>query len=172
MGDAKTSPRYQNAIVEREVMCLDLFLKGMKYVDIAKEVGYREPQSAKKAIERAIARRRRERDELADEAATIMLDQLDMLISTEMPTALNRDHPDHYKALDAVLRVFDRKAKLEGITAPVQVEATVRVKDELDDEIAALVRKLKGQGDPAALPPTPVLDSIVDAQVVENEAEA
>ncbi|QMU22053.1 hypothetical protein [Gordonia rubripertincta] len=167
MGDAKTSVRYQSNIMEREARCLELFLAGAKYVHIAKQVGFREPQSARKAVERAIARRRQERDELADEAATVMLDQLDMLYRAHITTALDRNSPDQYKATDQVLRVLDRKAKLQGISAPVQVEATVRVKDELDDEIAALVRKLKEHADPDALPATPVLDSIVDAEVIE-----
>ncbi|QDH92786.1 Rnase E [Gordonia phage Bakery] len=170
MGDAKTSVRYQNAIMEREARCLELFLAGAKYVHIAKEVGFREPQSARRAIERAIARRRQERDDLADEASTIMLDQLDMLYRAHITTALDRKNPDQYKATEQVLRVLDRKAKLQGINAPVQVETTVRVKDELDDEIATLVRKLKEQGDPALLPDTPVLDSIIDAQVVDDPA--
>ncbi|QOC55999.1 helix-turn-helix DNA binding domain protein [Gordonia phage Clown] len=173
MGDAKTSLRHQTHIQEREHWCLEAFLQGKKYVDIAKEVGFRDPTSARKAVERAIARRRKERDELADEAATIVLEQLGMLLATDMPAALNPQHPDHFKAVDSVLRVLDRRVKLEGLDKPIQVEATVRVKDELDDEIAALARKLKSQAPADALPATPVLDSIIDAQIVDDaEVEA
>lgn len=171
MGDAKTSKRYQNAIMEREAQCLELFLAGAKYKTIAEQVGYLDPQSARKAIDRAIARRTAERDELAQHAATVMLDRLDMLYRAHIPTALDRRSENQYKATDAVLRILDRMAKLQGIAAPVQVEATVRVKDELDEEIATLVRKLKAQAPADALPDTPVLDSIIEAQVVDEDTE-
>ncbi|MDV7099700.1 hypothetical protein R4227_06030 [Gordonia amicalis] len=163
MGNANMSVRHQARIADREAKALDLFLTGATYAQVATHAGYSDPSNARRAVHRAAARRQQERDELADVALTVMLDQLDMILRAHITTALDRKNPDQYKATEQVLRVLDRKAKLQGINAPVQVEATVRVKDELDDEIATLVRKLKEQGDPALLPDTPVLDSIIDA---------
>ncbi len=170
MGNKNTSQRVEAALIERENKALDLYINGMKFADIAKEVGWRDRQSASAAIKRAITRRRAERDDLADQAATIMLEQLDTLYRAHIEIATGTTD-DRYKATDRVLQVMDRIAKLKNLYAPVQVETTVRVKDELDDEIATLVRKLKDAGPADALPDTPVLDSIIDAQVVDDDAD-
>lgn len=162
MGNANMSFRHQAKIADREAKALDVFLAGATYAQVAKHAGYSDPSNARRAVHRAAARRREERDELADVALTLMLDQLDMLLRAHITTALDRSSPDQYKATDQVLRVLDRKAKLQGISAPVQVEATVRVKDELDDEIAALAGKLKAAAGEAGIGETPVLDSIAN----------
>ena len=171
MGNKNTSPRYQAGIVERETKALQAYLAGMTYENVAKAAGYGDRSTAAAAVKRAIARRRAERDDLADEAGTVMLDKLDMLYRSLVTTALDRNNPDQYKAVDRILAVMDRTAKLQNLFAPLQVEATVRVKDELDEEIATLVRKLKEAGPADALPDTPVLDSIIDAQVVDDATD-
>lgn len=164
MGDAKTSFRVEAAVLEREVKALQAYLAGMTFENVAKAAGYADRAAAYRAVKRAVARRRAERDELADEAGTVMLERLDMLYRTHIVTALDRNNPDQYRATDRVLAVMDRLARLQGLSEPAQTEVVVRVKDELDAEIEALVRKLKEAGPADALPETPLLDSIVEPQ--------
>lgn len=169
MGDFRTSARAQANIVDKEAKALQGWLSGMTYDEVAAHAGYSGKGAAVTAVKRAVTRRQTERDELADQAGTIMLDRLDMLFRAHIATAIDTNSPDRYKATDRILGIMDRIAKLQGLNAPLQVEATVRVKDELDDEIATLVRKLKDAGPADALPDTPVLDSIIDAQVIDDQ---
>lgn len=169
MGDARTSFRVEAAVIEREVKALQAYLAGMTFENVAKAAGYADRAVAYRAVKRAVARRRAERDDLADEAGTVMLERLDMLYRAHIAAALDRNNPDQYKATDRVLAVMDRLARLQGLSEPVQTEVVVRVKDELDAEIETLVRKLKDAGPADALPETPLLDSIIDPQESSGE---
>jgi hypothetical protein len=133
--------------LERESRILELRRAGATWQNIADRVGYASPSGAWQAYQR-IANRfiRPKLEDLRD----MELDRLDRLQMGVWPKALNGD----IRALDAVLRIIDRRARLLGLEAPKEVnlkaEVTTYDRDSIDAEVARLVALLDG-GSPREL---------------------
>ena len=91
---------------------------GRSFDSIAAELGYASRQAASKDFIRAIEQRR---DEQAAEVSVYrqeMNERLDALLEAAWPDATIGDP----KAIETVLKVLDRQAKLNGLDAPVKSE--------------------------------------------------
>lgn len=112
--------------VERERKALAAALSGKSFDDIATEVGYSNRGTAWRAVQRAL---KRTIQPAADEYRAIELMRLDGLLLALWPRAIgspaSEDQeataPD-YQAIDRVLKIAERRAKLLGLDAPVKVD--------------------------------------------------
>lgn len=130
-------------IRKREHDAVQLALAGATYQQIADQLGYTNRGNAWRTVQRVLAR-----VDAEDAAAlrTVEGGRLDRMQTAVWGQALKGD----VKAVNAVLRIMDRRARLFGLDAPMQVEITQR--DEIAAQIKALADELNS--DPSA--PIPV----------------
>jgi len=150
---------------ERDANAARLRADGANYDEIAREMGYGSAASAWKAVDRAL------RATVAEPAArvrTIELARLDILLWEAWKVLRARhivvnqgrvvldpdsgqplhDHGPVLQAIDRVLKIQERRARLLGLDAPVKVEAITV--DQIEAEIARLAAEL-GMNDPRPL---------------------
>ena len=123
--------------LDREAECLRLRRGGLTLDEIAKRVGYANPGSVHKALERANARIIRED---VDEIRNLEGERLDLLQAANWGNAMRGDVP----AGALVLRVMERRAKLLGLDMPIRVQQEVTVWNgdgDLDAEIQSLIQR-------------------------------
>lgn len=113
--ESKTSKRILQG-QERAQAAVALRLKGETYGEIGKALGISAP-SAYRAVARSLKRVIAKTSEDADELRTLELQRLDKLLLALWPRASKGNDA----AVDRVLRVMERRAKLKGLDAPVQV---------------------------------------------------
>lgn len=65
---------------------------------------------------------------------------------TESMSLVERGMTKRAEALNGMLRVVERRAKLNGLDAPTRVEATVEVTTPVDSAVAALAAELEAAG--------------------------
>jgi hypothetical protein len=144
---------------ERDDQAVELRRRGLTHRQIAAQLGYKSPSSAVEAIERSLAGTRREAN---DEVRKLEVDRLDdlrraawrVLAKTHISVSNGRavTHPvtgevltddmPQLQAIDRLLKIAERYAKLLGLDAPVR--AKVEVQDGLDAQIEDLVSQLAG----------------------------
>lgn len=137
----------------RDARATQLRAEGLTFQQIADRLGYGHRDLARRAVERALLATVRES---ADELRTLELDRLDRLWA-EAWAVLKADHPtvSHGQvvrddagavvvdwrptlaAIDRLLRVMDRRARLLGLDAPRTAPAGWSL-DEIDAEILRL----------------------------------
>ena len=118
----------------RRTKLLELRRKGVRYDDARVEaLGYSSPDAARKDLSRALEAHRNE------EAAEVSIyrqqenERLDALLEAAWPRATQPspvfdkegtvvDHALDMRAMDTVLRLMDRRAKLNGLDMPVKAE--------------------------------------------------
>lgn len=113
----KTSAKRIAATV-RAAQALRLRAQGETFATIAVKLHYRSRQAAHCAVTAALIATLQESSE---EARTLDLERLDVLLSAVMPKAM----AGNLAAVLAALRVLERRAKLLGLDAPAKVEANV-----------------------------------------------
>lgn len=120
-------------IIDKERKVLELRRAGYTLDDIARTVGYASPSGAFYALRRAL---KRTLQQPADELREMEADRLDRLQAAAWAKALQGD----VRAIDTVLRIMDRRAKLMGLDAPgkMQVETTTYDAGTIDAEVAKL----------------------------------
>jgi hypothetical protein len=116
--ESKTSERRLEA-AEKQRKALELRKAGTPFEVIARELGYRGPSSAYNAVMSAL---RKTLQEPADEVRNLELTRLDNLLLKLWHRAL----AGRYTAIDRVLKILERRAKLLGLDAPVKVEGDLR----------------------------------------------
>ena len=144
---------------ERDAEALRLRADNKTYQQIADALGYTNRSAARKAVERALVATVREP---AEEVRELQLVQLDRL-AREALAVLEREHVlvSHGRtiyaddgsamlddgpilsAIDRLLKIQERKAKLLGLDSPTRVE--VMSLDAIDGEIRRLTQEL-GRG--------------------------
>ena len=112
---------------------------GWTYQRIADEMGVTKA-AAYNRCQRALAAIP---SEAVDEYRAIQREQLDNLMATYLPQALAGDH----KSAEMVIKLLDRRAKLEGSDAPTKHE--VLTLDAIDAEIRKL-EAILGESDESA----------------------
>ena len=122
---------------ERKLRALDLRKAGATYQMIADQLGYGGPSGAYKAVTSALKATLKEP---ADELRTMELERLDAMLLPLWRRVQNGDE----RAVDRVLRIMERRAKLLGLDAPTKVDLAVQ----------GLVEALTGIDDGAPLFPT------------------
>ena len=111
---------------ERDRQAVELFLAGGNYDQIAAALGMKHRMTAWEAVQRGLAIRNDEWSaSILPHAKTVAWERLERLFARWYPLALgNRQQgldPDP-KALDAVLRIMDRMAKIGGYEEPGKLE--------------------------------------------------
>ena len=96
---------------DRERIALDMRRSGASYQAIADRLGYQGPSGAWKACSRALAASVRE---VADELRNLELARLDRMHAAVWPKAI----AGNCRAVDRVLAIMARRAKLLGLDAP------------------------------------------------------
>ena len=135
--------KYDPETWDRERQVIELRRAGLTFDVIAQQVGYSNASGAHHAYRRALQRTLNEAG--VDEMRQTELDRLDRLQRFAWTAAAQGD----LKAIDAVLRIMQRRARLLGLDAParVQQEVTVWTGDsDLDREIQQLIAQLDGAG--------------------------
>jgi len=133
MAKAVTSATYINT-AERRAFVLDKRKSGMNYRDIAQAAidefgadnlpaGFDE-RYAYKDVKRELDRLIEELRESASDVLTIDLQRLDVMLS-RLWEKVDSEEPD-YAAVDRVLKLMERRAKLLGMDAPQQLNALIR----------------------------------------------
>lgn len=145
----------------RDAEAARLRAEGQSYEAIAHKLGFRHKESARRAVERALVDAVREP---ADELRQMELIRLDALwveavkvLHTQHITVSNGkvvtiegdgepvpvpDDAPVLQAIDRLLKIMERRAKLLGLDAPAKVE--VMTLDRIDQAIAELERELGG----------------------------
>lgn len=146
---------------ERDHQAVEMRRRGASYRQIATALGMRSPSSAYDAVERALTSAQREANA---EVRQLEIDRLDDLrvrcwqvlgkqhlmvnqgrVMTHPTTGevLTDDMP-RLQAIDRLLKISERYAKLLGLDAPLRTK--VEVMDGIDSEIERLVAELAGPG--------------------------
>jgi len=119
INNAPQSPEKAQAR-DREREALDLRLTGMSYRKIADRLSV-DVATAYRRVSAALERVKAEADEKAVEVKAMELDRLDRILEVLEPRVERGDD----KAIDRVLAVQQRRAKLLGLDAPVRQEMKV-----------------------------------------------
>lgn len=124
--------------VEIEPQVIELRRAGMTFADIAATLKV-SPEMARNSFRSGLKRIALEAG--VEELRNIESDRLDRLQRAAWAKALQGDLP----AIHTVLRIMERRARLFGLDAPIQVAATVEHLDPtvIDSEVARLVGMLK-----------------------------
>lgn len=128
----------------RRVQAVRLRMSGATYDQIAEACGYSDKGSARHAVMRALTRLEAESvGELrALENARLDADEvvLRSLIADRSQTANTR-----IRAIDSRLRLSARRARLNGLDAPLQVALSAGVTAELEDALAEAAALIEGE---------------------------
>lgn len=103
------------AILERQLEALRLRAAGHSYDQIAEQLGYASRCGAYKAVRSVMNKMRQEG---AEEARALELERLDQLLEGVWGKAIKGQE----KAISAVLRISERRARLMGLDAPSRFE--------------------------------------------------
>ena len=102
-------------LTDRRRRALKLRMKGLTYSDIARQVGYASPSGAYEAVRAALES---DGGAAADEIRKLHMARLETLLEAIWDAACRGE----LQAIDRVLRVLDRQAKLLGLDLPRQPE--------------------------------------------------
>jgi hypothetical protein len=116
VAGSRKSNRGKNdpALIEKRRKALRLRKAGMGYESIASKVGYSNAGAAYKAVQAAL---KATIQEPADDVRTLEIERLDRLMLALWKLALEGESD----AIDRVLKIMDRRAKLLGLDAPTKV---------------------------------------------------
>lgn len=122
MSESKTSVRRIEA-VEKRRRALELRKAGATYATIAQTLGFASHAGAYKTVMIAFAEIKAEH---VEEVRTLELLRLDQMLIAIWPkiSEAGVTLADRVRAIDAVLRIMDRRAKMLGIDAPTRVDIT------------------------------------------------
>jgi len=116
MSESKTSQRRLEA-AENQRKALELRKAGVTFASIAETLGYRGPSGAYRAVMSAL---RKTLQEPADEVRKMEAERLDALLLALWAQAKSGNQG----AVDRVLRVMERRAKLLGLDMPTRADIT------------------------------------------------
>lgn len=151
--------RWVRTATQRHAEAVRLRSEGHSYEQIAQQLGYRDRASAYNAVQRTLVGTVREPADELRQMELIRLDALWMqamqVLQAEHVTVSNgrviviekdgkevplADDAPVLQAIDRLLKIMERRAKLLGLDAPTKVEAITI--DRLDQAIAELEREL------------------------------
>lgn len=103
---------------ERRRKAITLRLAGMDWQSIADQLGYADRGAACKDVNRALEANLAEQSQAADTLREVETLRLDRLQAAAWPSAVKGD----LKAIETVLKVIDRRVKLQGLDMPLRAE--------------------------------------------------
>lgn len=133
MAEDLASPRRISA-AEKRRKALQLRKGGASYDAIARQVGYANRGNAHHAVMQEL--RELPRDDAADVLA-LEVERLDQLLMALWPAAMK----GNVRSAETVIRLMERRAKLQGLDAPVQATITHAAAD-VDAAVAELAREM------------------------------
>jgi len=113
-----------------------LWTRGVNYPDIADEFGI-SVATARMAVERVLADSLDDNEDKTIQRHRVSL-QLDAFLRGVVDRALDKKDDQQLAYLRAALQVVDRKARLLGLDAPINVQLGLPSKDDLDQWVAAV----------------------------------
>lgn len=142
----------------RDARACELRARGCSLQRIADELGYSDRSAARKAVERALDGTVAEDADVLRRLELARLDRLHCealavletehvivsqgrIVRDDQGKAIPDDAPV-LAAIDRLLKVSDRRAKLLGLDAPARIRATVITEDMIDAELERLTRVL------------------------------
>lgn len=131
------------AQADRELQAVELRRQGFTYAAIAKAIGYADHTSARAAIQRAMQRALQEPAEELRQIEAARLDYMQEKIWGQV------DEGDP-RAVQSVLRIMERRAKLLGLDAPTEINQNINVFDgmsDVDREVQRLAELLSNNPD-------------------------
>jgi hypothetical protein len=127
-------------LLAKEAKVLDLRRAGFTFQRIAEEVGYNQASGAQRAYNRIMARHI---PQAPEEHRQQELDRLDRMQVALWPRAMKGDD----KAINTIIRLMERRARLVGIDAPQRIQAEVVNYDgnrDIDGDIERIVNLIRG----------------------------
>lgn len=135
------TPEQKAAELEaKELKVLELRRAGFTFQRIAEEVGYATPSGAQRALERIMTRNL---PQAPEEFRWQELDRLDRMQVALWPRAMKGDD----RAINTIVRLMERRARLVGIDAPQRIQAEVVNYDgtrDIDGDIERIVNLIRG----------------------------
>lgn len=118
-------------IAERRTKAIAMRAAGEQWETIARECGYGSRGAACQDVARALAERRAEQDDQADNLRAIEVEHLEALRRRMQAIVDSGDGDEQMKATDRLVKIGERLAKLQGIDAPVKVDQASTVRYEI-----------------------------------------
>lgn len=115
MGTTKAK---QAKVAERRAKAITLRLAGMDWQTIADRLDYSSRGAACQDVARALEANLAEQSQAADTLREVESQRLDRLQAAAWPSAVKGD----LKAIETVLKVIDRRVKLQGLDMPLRAE--------------------------------------------------
>jgi len=134
-----TNKDVRDAETMSEVMArgiVALWTRGANYPEIADEFGI-SVATARMAVERVLADSLDDNEDKTKQRQRVAL-QLDAFLRSVVDRALDKEDDQQLAYLRAAMQVVDRKARLLGLDAPINVQLGLPSKDELDQWVAAV----------------------------------
>jgi hypothetical protein len=134
-----TNKDIRDAETMSEVMArgiASLWTRGANYPEIADEFGI-SVATARMAVERVLADSWDDNEDKTKQRARVSL-QLDAMLRSVVDKALDPNDDNQLAYHRALLQVIDRKARLLGLDAPINVQLGLPSKDELDQWVNAV----------------------------------
>lgn len=116
--------------MERDAKLLDLCRARVPYEEVAEQLGYKNARTVSTRYHKLISRRLRDStDAVIDQE----LDMLDAMANALWPKVAVAD----IKAVEAMLKVQERRAKYKGLDAAIKVDASVSLDADREALLAA-----------------------------------
>lgn len=155
MAAGNSTSQRRAVALKRQAECLELRRMGKGYAEIAATLGIA-IGTAHKAVKNGLADARAQITASADELRTEELSRLDAMLGGLWPRARKGE----VAAVDRVLKISERRAKLLGLEAPVRIESTGKDGGPIEVSSTATI-------DPTKLS-TRTLQELLDARASTN----
>lgn len=161
---------------EKEIRALELRKAGLSYLQIATMMGL-SPTRVQGIIKKAFKKYMKERDELAEDVIRMEESRLDeMFMSLWQDTIRRADGTvpqistgQRCKAIEQMLQIMQRRAKLRGLDAPEKqqiYQASIDLNQLSDDELKIEFEKL---GMIEQISPPPAIDYVLPGEYIPEE---
>lgn len=131
----------QAAIADRRSKLLQMRLAAVDYTTIADRLDYASAAAARKDFTRAMRETLDLEQETANELRDVELQRLDRLQAAAWAEAIR----GNLKAIETVARLIDRRCRILGLNATVQVDATFTEVTQQDVELQELLNEARAR---------------------------
>lgn len=128
----------------RRTMAVRLRLSGATYQQIADQCGYSNKSNARQVVLRALTRLEVESVGELRALENARLDADEMVLRSIIAKGSNKP-ADRIRAIDSRLRLSARRARLNGLDAPLQVALSAGVTASLEDALAEAEALIRGE---------------------------
>jgi hypothetical protein len=129
------------ATAERRGKAVAMKIAGLDFETIAKRLGYASRGAACTDIDRALAANIAEQNQQAAELRELEILRLDRLQAAAWTAAVGGD----LRAIETVLKVIDRRARLNGLDGSVKVDMQVTETTQADLALQEMIREAEAR---------------------------